>query len=126
MAKKYRGDEGEYLAICDGSRDGLYTFGWYFDEEGYVTCPVLQLLESSLKDKAEPPESKSDWESWLVIRTAQEMGCDKYGDFATMKLAKAAMNAANEALLRGDRKPTPQWVTMARNAGWTPPDGWSL
>jgi hypothetical protein len=61
------------------------------------------------------------WESWIVCKVAVEHGIDFHG-FRDKKTARFAMNAANEALLRGDRKPEPKWAAQARAAGWTAPE----
>jgi len=123
MAKKYKDDDGMYLQWCEGETG--YTFGWYSTEDGYVTCPICEIFISEAFLEAKNTE-KVDWESWIVGKTALEMGANKHGDFKTEKEAKAAMKAANEVLLRGDRKPTPRWVIEATNAGWTAPEGWEL
>jgi hypothetical protein len=121
MAKKYRDDDGMYLALCDGE-DG-YTFGWYSAEDGYVTCTIGDMFDTDSL-KAELHEAKADWELWIIAKVALNMGCDNHGNFKSQKDAKLAMKAANEALLRGDRKPLPKWVVEATNAGWTAPEGW--
>jgi hypothetical protein len=125
MAKKYKDDDGAYLAMCDDEDEEEYTFGWYFPDEGYVTCPIVEILHSP-EFKSGENDTKTQWETWIVGKVAVEMGANERGGFGTRKEAKAAMIAANEALLRGDRKPLPRWVIEATNAGWTAPEGWKL
>lgn len=123
--KKYKDNDGAYLSYCTDENE-LHTFGWYYDEDACITCTLNDMVLAGIDKFAEAPTTTSDWESWIVWQTAKEMGCDKKGRFNTAKDAKVAMRAANEALLRGDKKPVPQWVVLARNAGWTPPEGWTL
>jgi hypothetical protein len=125
MAKKYKDDDGMYLALVD--KGDRWTFGWYSDEEGYATCEVNDILDDPEYTSDTAPVEKTKWESWIVAQVALEHGIDggSHRGFKIKKDAREAMRAANEALMSGARKPEPAWVAHARAAGWAAPEGWT-
>jgi hypothetical protein len=118
--KRYVTEDGCYLAI-DERIEGIY-IAWYISEDadfgGYIG-------EHEEKSKT-PPEKKEDWENWVVYRTIKSLADNKDSRgfvFETIKKARLALAAANEALLTGNA-PWPAWAIQAKEAGWTPPKGW--
>jgi hypothetical protein len=121
MGKKYKGSDGEVLAIDEDARSGLWSIGWDFPFDG-IGAYLGETSEEFLQDDA-------NWEMRIAQAAAKpfadedEEGYGKYL-FPSKKAAQQALTAANGALLRGDQKPWPAWAAQAKAAGWTPPKGW--
>jgi len=112
-------DDGSYLDIDERAK-GLY-IAWYLPNDGNFGAYLGEDAELSPK----PPNDKEGWEMWTANRAVRPLseGRDQHGYvFETMKAAKEALAAANQAL-RGD-SPWPQWAIKAKAAGWTPPKDW--
>jgi hypothetical protein len=119
--KRYVCEDGTYLAINDRV-EGVY-IAWYFPEDddfgGYIG-------EDPSAPKEPPGDDVAAWENWVAYETVKLHADDKVVQgfrFETMKKAKTALAACNEALSTKSR-PWPAWAIQARDAGWTPPEGW--
>jgi hypothetical protein len=115
----YKTEDGDYLDIEE--RDDYY-IAWYLPTDGDFGAIVGEDPQIGSK----PPENKDDWECWIAHKTVQALadGQDDHGFFFEgIKKARLALAAANEALLSG-HAPWPAWAITAKDAGWTPPEGW--
>lgn len=117
--KRYVTEDGCYLAIDDRS-EGFY-IAWYIPEDSDFGAYVG---EDSAPPK--PPEDKEGWECWVAHKAVEPLADDKDDRgfvFETEKKAKLALAAADDALSNG-HTPWPAWAIQAKDAGWTPPEGW--
>ena len=123
--KRYKDEEGRYLAIDDRCDD--FCLGWYIPDENDFGAHVgedAREVEKVLATK-EPPESRADFDNWVVIVAVHKLadGVGAHGFyFESMKRAKEALAAANLALL--SKNVWPDWALKAKAAGWTPPKNW--
>jgi hypothetical protein len=95
--KCYVSEEGCYLAI-DERNDGIY-IAWYTPEDGDFGGYIEEGAEMS----DIPPEKGEDW---IVYKTVKALADDNNNQgfvFDTMKKAKIALAACNDALLNMDK-----------------------
>jgi hypothetical protein len=123
VAKKYKTQDGDYLTVIEDGH--AHRVAWFVAEHCDIGLFVGDDFEAD-KEK-ECPTDKGDWECWVASHSAAPFSdrSDSQGFvFDAAVSAKKALRAANEALLRGDKKPMPGWALKAKDAGWTPPEGW--
>ena len=120
-SERYKTADGDHLAI-DERNDGYY-IGWYLHAEQDFGAYVGE----DPRHPRKPPDDKDDWECWVAHEAIKAFAEDTDNSrgfcFESRAKAKLAMAAANEALLTGNI-PWPAWAITAKDAGWTPPDGW--
>lgn len=116
-ARRYKDAEGNYLMVT-GDIHG-FRVCWF--------CPDIDSEGSSLGERAPRggDNSAAEQENRLAYMAAEPFSdtrdCAGFL-FETERRAKEALRAADEALLSGEV--WPDWARKARDAGWTPPEGW--
>ena len=118
--KRYVASDGCYLTV-DERAEGIY-IAWYLPEEDDVGGYIGEGPEAQ-----EPASDDIEaWENWVVYETVKTHADGKDGRafyFETVRKAKIALAACNVALATKSR-PWPSWAIQAKEAGWTPPEGW--
>ena len=116
---RYKTKDGDHLIIDDS--DGAYRLVWYIREwQDYGA-----IVGDTLPGEAAPNDREA-WEVWQAARSVMELADGRDNDgyyFETKSKARAALAAANAGLLSGEA-PWPAWALQAKEAGWTPPEGW--
>jgi hypothetical protein len=112
---KYTTSDGAVLALFETRH--AFAIGWYYPqaEEG--------------SDPSDAP--LGDFKTYDQEFTTAQEAVRAYAidpkehifEFDSKKRAQQALDAANVALL-GVERPWPDWAVKAKDAGWTPPDGW--
>ena len=123
MAKtpKYVSSDGCTLAINERV-EGIY-IAWYIPEDGDFGGYIGEGAE---RDEEPSGNDLEAWENWAAYQTIKIHADGKNIQgffFNTIRKARTALAAANETLTTKSR-PWPSWAIQAKEAGWTPPEGW--
>lgn len=124
MTKRYKSNDGSYLAVVEEASTGNYHIAWFIpDDDGYGAYVGAGFPE----DEKVTEDNKNElWEMKTANEVARPFACCKgsYGyEFETEKKAKQALVACNLALSSRE-VPMPDWALKAAAAGWKPPKGW--
>ena len=119
---RYKTKDGDYLVIVErDSEDESYCLVWYIREWKDYGGIVGDTIPGEVA-----PNDREEWEVWQAARSVMALadGHDHDGYyFASKSKARAALAAANAGLVSGEA-PWPAWALQAKEAGWTPPEGW--
>ena len=119
---RYKTKDGDYLVIDErGLEYEWYRLVWYIREWQDYGGIVGDTIPGDVA-----PKDVEEWEVWQAARSVRALadGRDRDGYyFASKSKARAALAAANAGLLNSEA-PWPVWALRAKEAGWTPPEGW--
>lgn len=122
--KRYKCEDGSHLVVdCDNKGYRIFWYVPHYEELGLVVGSERDCFAHH----EDPPADHDEWECWMserVMATIPHVEFDSTGYlFDTEAAAKKALKLINQALLDGG-KPWPVWALTAKEAGWTPPEGW--
>jgi hypothetical protein len=119
MARKYTGQEGEYLIVDDNTFDHP-SIVWYFPRDGEYGIHLGECSNYS---------GDGDLSDLIIEQITKKMLVkDNMRDgsyiFSSVKEASDMIEILNNALLNNEQASWPTWAMQAKMEGWNPPEGW--
>ena len=123
---RYKTKDGDYLVIYERRLEYewyrlVWYIVWYIREWQDYGGIVGDTIPGEVA-----PKDREEWEVWQAARSVMALADGRDHDgyyFTSRSKARAALAAANAGLLSGEA-PWPAWALQAKEAGWTPPEGW--
>lgn len=122
--KKFKTIEGDYLKLTEAASGYGFRLAWWvatLDDFGSVVG------ETNIRNKTQETLDRGELEIWIADQVASKFtnDIDAAGFyFDSKKRAQEALSAIDAALLDHEILRWPDWAILAKQAGWTPPEGW--